>query len=208
MNSVKFITILLISWSFHLNNAEDDFDSRSSNSSGTFDTNFSNNVGDSSNTNSTEARLKEGSPEGVNAFKSLNANSSGPFDVEPVGDGKAGEKHKIIGSRVLKIEEAPYHVALFRNNYFICAGSIVSRDWIVTAAHCVNGGGSFGIRFGTTDCRKGGQIRHITTVVINRRFKIRSLDNDIAMLQVNKPFLQVYYRSAYPLSFPNFLETL
>ncbi|XP_073841317.1 trypsin alpha-like [Musca autumnalis] len=153
-----------------------------------------------STTNKPPDHITEGVLEDVNIFEALNVNLSEVLNENTIGESKANKKGQSIGVRQLDIEQAPYHVALFQDNYFVCAASIISSDWIVTAAHCVYGGGTFGIRFGTTDCRKGGRIRHITTVVINSRFKIASLDNDIALLRLNKPFR--WSSSVQPLSLP------
>lgn len=52
---------------------------------------------------------------------------------------------KIVGGSVAAITEAPYQVALlFDSNgsgsyYQACGGSIITRNVIVTAAHCTDG---------------------------------------------------------------------
>ncbi|XP_059223706.1 trypsin beta-like [Stomoxys calcitrans] len=127
----------------------------------------------------------------TNKMESTDANSnmsklSNAIEVEKR---MPGNMYQISGGRLLEIKEVPYQIALFRNNFFICGGSILSQDWIVTAAHCVYGGGHFGIRVGSANSGKGGQIRFINTVVINGGFTSLNLQNDIAMLRVDKPFI-------------------
>ncbi|XP_075160306.1 trypsin beta-like [Haematobia irritans] len=119
----------------------------------------------------------------------ISSDSSG---VQSVSE-SAGNLTQIHGSRLVDIKEVPYQIALFRDNYFICGGSILSQDWILTAAQCVYGGGSFGIRYGSSNSGNGGNIRFITTIVINGGFTTLNLENDIAMLRTNKPLIWSQY---------------
>jgi uncharacterized repeat protein (TIGR02543 family) len=60
-------------------------------------------------------------------------------------DRKGSPTAKIVGGSSINISQAPWQVALIRtnetNNYYgrFCGGSVISREWIVTAAHCVDG---------------------------------------------------------------------
>lgn len=56
-------------------------------------------------------------------------NSSGMNVTNPVTT-------RIIGGDAVGIERYPWQVALFYNGVFICGGSIITEEWIVTAAHC------------------------------------------------------------------------
>ena len=44
--------------------------------------------------------------------------------------------NRIVGGTEASIEEFPYQVSIQRLNHHICGGSILSQDWILTAAHC------------------------------------------------------------------------
>ncbi|XP_078360420.1 MAM and LDL-receptor class A domain-containing protein 1-like isoform X2 [Oculina patagonica] len=46
---------------------------------------------------------------------------------------------RVIGGQDAKPGAWPWQIALKRYNRFICGGSLISKDWIVTAAHCVAG---------------------------------------------------------------------
>lgn len=52
---------------------------------------------------------------------------------------KSLQEIRIIGGEDIEISDAPYQVSLVRRGRHACGGTIVARDIIVTAAHCVSG---------------------------------------------------------------------
>jgi hypothetical protein len=46
---------------------------------------------------------------------------------------------KIVGGNTIDIEEVPWQVSLQYISMHICGGSIISTDYVVTAAHCTYG---------------------------------------------------------------------
>lgn len=47
-------------------------------------------------------------------------------------------QRRIIGGHPVKIESAPYQVALLDNNGHRCGGSLISESFVLTAAHCTS----------------------------------------------------------------------
>lgn len=47
---------------------------------------------------------------------------------------------KIVGGEDADIADFPWQVALMQGNTQFCAGSIIHKEWILTAAHCLTGG--------------------------------------------------------------------
>ena len=43
----------------------------------------------------------------------------------------------IVGGQQTEPHERPWQVALFIDDFYFCGGSILSPQWVVTAAHCV-----------------------------------------------------------------------
>lgn len=96
---------------------------------------------------------------------------------------------RIVGGRPINIRQVPWQVALYDNGYFICGGSIISADWVLTAAHCVEGGGRFAVRAGSSYANRGGQIRRARLVVMHARYNTYTANRDIAMIRVNRRFI-------------------
>ena len=47
---------------------------------------------------------------------------------------------RIVGGQACSVSRWPWQVALIANGEHVCGGSLVTPDWIVTAAHCFDSG--------------------------------------------------------------------
>jgi len=95
---------------------------------------------------------------------------------------------RIVNGRKIKCSRAPYQCALHYNNNFICGCVILSRTWILTAQHCkVGRAGRYTVRAGSTQQRRGGQLRHVQKTVIHPGYSEYSMKNDLCMMKLKSP---------------------
>jgi hypothetical protein len=111
---------------------------------------------------------------------------------------------KITGGANASIADYPWQVFLEAGNY-TCGGSIISGDWIITAAHCTED--DFGnlipasqmdVIVGANDPRSGleGKKYFVSKVIRHENFNSNSLNNDIALLQLSA---SIDYPNATPI---------
>ncbi|CAL7945081.1 unnamed protein product [Xylocopa violacea] len=97
---------------------------------------------------------------------------------------------RIVGGREASIGEYPYQVSLLYNNNLICGGSIISEDWVLTAAHCVYGLNptQFRIRLSSSYYDKEGLlIDGIKTFAWPNKYNERTYDFDVALIKLPSP---------------------
>jgi len=113
----------------------------------------------------------------------------------PFFTGIRSDSEKIIGGTDADISDFPWQV-YFRTGGYRCGGSIIDRNWIVTAAHCTvydNGTpipvSEMSVKAGATNPYLPGQGREyqVSEVIIHEAFNSRTLANDIALLRLESP---------------------
>merc|ERR1712051_531388 len=60
---------------------------------------------------------------------------------------------KIVGGHEAAHHEWPWQVALFVDDAWFCGGSLISDEWVMTAAHCADGAGYFDVMAGAHNVR-------------------------------------------------------
>ncbi len=106
---------------------------------------------------------------------------------------------RLIGGKSTTIERNPWQVALLysrdddRERAQFCGGVVVHPRWVLTAAHCIDGGtkpAQVHILSGTANLRAGKGLRSPTDEVIHHRQWSRSTDDfDIGLIKVSQPLL-------------------
>ncbi|XP_050500474.1 clotting factor G beta subunit-like isoform X4 [Diabrotica virgifera virgifera] len=108
------------------------------------------------------------------------------------------QETRLIGGILAEKGEFPHMVQLAyskRNTTeYLCSGFIISKNYVLTAAHCVNGGGGTNkphyLRAGVTDVNdvSNEQVRSIDSIIIHPEFKRPPIYHDIALIKVTEDF--------------------
>jgi V8-like Glu-specific endopeptidase len=99
---------------------------------------------------------------------------------------------EIVGGTATTIEANPWQVSLQTSSgSHFCGGSILNANWILTAQHCVNNGGSIStparIEAGSTTISGSGQVRSVAQVVVYPGYVDASKGKDVALLRLSTP---------------------
>nr|AAM96942.1 trypsin 3 [Phlebotomus papatasi] len=96
---------------------------------------------------------------------------------------------RIVGGIAVDISEVPYQVSLQRYNSHSCGGSIISSNYILTAAHCTDQAivSSLSVRAGSSFYSRGGVVVGVKRVIQHPLFNYNTIDYDFAILELKSP---------------------
>ncbi|KAK3087674.1 hypothetical protein FSP39_009018 [Pinctada imbricata] len=91
--------------------------------------------------------------------------------------------------------EWPWQISIMRNGGHICGGTIISPDWIVTAAHCVDDYSASNYDVGAGSLVKNqayisGQVRSVQSKYIHPNYSLPDTNpshTDLALLRLSSP---------------------
>uniref|UniRef100_A0A673NHF0 Transmembrane serine protease 5 n=1 Tax=Sinocyclocheilus rhinocerous TaxID=307959 RepID=A0A673NHF0_9TELE len=99
---------------------------------------------------------------------------------------------RIVGGVEATLGRWPWQVSLYYSNRHICGGSIITNQWIVTAAHCMwrnlalhhlltNGYAA------VNGCHQNESSNSVERIIYNKNYNHRTHDNDIALVKLRAP---------------------
>ncbi|KAL4928803.1 serine protease [Aspergillus undulatus] len=94
----------------------------------------------------------------------------------------------IVGGDEASISDYPYQIALLSSGSLICGGSIISNQYVVTAAHCTDGATarSLSIRAGSSSSNSGGTVVGVSSIAQHPDYNSATVDNDISILTLSE----------------------
>lgn len=106
--------------------------------------------------------------------------------------GRKDQEVRIVGGRPTGVNQYPWAARIVYNGQFHCGASLVSEDYVLTAAHCVRRLQRTKIRvilgdhdqFITTETP--AIMRAVTAIVRHRNFDSNTYNHDIALLRLRK----------------------
>jgi len=134
--------------------------------------------------------------------------ASGSFSSKKdAGNPKAacGIQGPLAGERIVGGQEAtehawPWQVALFIDDAWFCGGSIISENYVLTAAHCADGASYFDVMAGAHNVRDASEPHRVEITSYNGwthpNWNPNDLSGDLALIELPSPIEFNNYISA------------
>ncbi|XP_044160558.1 uncharacterized protein LOC122945559 [Bufo gargarizans] len=108
------------------------------------------------------------------------------------GSAQLSSLQRVVGGQDAAPREWPWQAALLYENASVCGGSLISQDWVVTAAHCVVGKThrKLQVLLGVLNLMDTGSTRlsvAVKKVIINPIYNGGITSGDLALLQLEMP---------------------
>jgi secreted trypsin-like serine protease len=89
-------------------------------------------------------------------------------------------------------EQYPWMASLQRAGQHSCGGSLIAPQWVLTAAHCVQGAApaDLGLRIGSPDHTTGGTVARVSEIVVHPDYATKNPNGDIALLRLDRAVSQ------------------
>uniref|UniRef100_A0A8C1WEW5 Transmembrane protease serine 4-like n=1 Tax=Cyprinus carpio TaxID=7962 RepID=A0A8C1WEW5_CYPCA len=104
--------------------------------------------------------------------------------------GEVVGEDRIVGGVDTAVEHWPWQVSLQWNHQHVCGGALLSKRWVISAAHCFTGRtrelSQWTLVLGQTEVA-GSRGVSVETIVVHNNYSHLSNDFDIAMLKLTWP---------------------
>jgi secreted trypsin-like serine protease len=100
---------------------------------------------------------------------------------------------RIVGGEKTDIQFHPWQTALVvkgPNGNYLCGGSIVAHEWVLTAAHCFTAtsqSSDVRAKAGATNYLTGGLWNQVAGIVIHEDYDAKTFEHDVALVKLRSP---------------------
>ncbi|KAH8314242.1 hypothetical protein KR074_005080, partial [Drosophila pseudoananassae] len=129
-----------------------------------------------------------------------------PFSLSDCGF--SNEEIRIVGGKPTGVNQYPWMARIVYDGKFHCGGSLLTKDYVLTAAHCVKKLRRSKIRiiFGDHDQEITSEShaiqRAVTSVIKHKSFDPDTYNNDVALLRLRKPI--AFSKIIKPICLPRY----
>nr|AAM96943.1 trypsin 4 [Phlebotomus papatasi] len=95
---------------------------------------------------------------------------------------------RVVGGFQVDVRHVPHQVSLQSTSHF-CGGSLLSHNFVLTAAHCTDGtpASSLKVRVGSSQHASGGEFFKVKAVHQHPKFNFNTINYDFSLLELEKP---------------------
>ncbi|XP_020804451.1 chymotrypsin-like protease CTRL-1 [Drosophila serrata] len=95
-------------------------------------------------------------------------------------------RSKVVNGQNAEREAASWMAAIRNTERFICGGTVIHRNFVLTAAHCIEGQSNLFVMLGAYNKSNPAQEYSVSLAVIHNGFSIITLQNDIGLLKTSQ----------------------